>query len=129
MARRNIASGSSFEDLIGYSRCVVDGDLVFTSGCAGYDYRSGAISDDVVAQVRKTFRNLEAGLADAGAGLADVVQIRYYLAQADDLERVAPVLSEFMDKVRPAATTLVSQFILPEIRFELDAIARLPEGA
>ncbi|MEE8247202.1 MAG: RidA family protein [Alphaproteobacteria bacterium] len=126
MARRRIASGSSFEELIGYSRCVVDGDLVFSAGCAGYDYRTGGISGDVVEQVRQTFANLEAGLTEAGAGLADVVQIRYYLGDAGDLERVAPVLLEFMGAVRPAATTLVSRFIRPEIRFELDAIARLP---
>jgi enamine deaminase RidA (YjgF/YER057c/UK114 family) len=38
MKRRHISSGSEFEEKIGYSRAVVDGDYVFVSGTTGYVY-------------------------------------------------------------------------------------------
>ena len=37
-ARRLISSGSPFEKAWGYSRAVVDGDMIFVSGTTGYDY-------------------------------------------------------------------------------------------
>ena len=64
--RRLISTGSSFEELAGYSRAVVDGDWVFVSGTTGFDYASGDIADDVVEQTHQTFRNVEAALAEAG---------------------------------------------------------------
>jgi hypothetical protein len=44
MARRLISSGSDYERRIGYSRAVVDGDLVFVSGTTGFDYRTMVMS-------------------------------------------------------------------------------------
>ena len=34
---RHVSSGSPFEAKIGYSRAVVDGDVVYVSGTTGYD--------------------------------------------------------------------------------------------
>lgn len=48
--RRLISSGSIFEQNIGYSRAVVDGDWVFVSGTTGFDYSTMTISDDVVSK-------------------------------------------------------------------------------
>ena len=50
MTHKKISSGSEFEDRIGYSRAVVDGDYVFVSGTTGYNYQSMVISSDVVEQ-------------------------------------------------------------------------------
>ena len=71
MTRRLISSGSRFEAEIGYSRAVVDGDLVFVSGTTGYDYATMTIAPDVVAQCEQCFRNIAAALDEAGAGMAD----------------------------------------------------------
>ena len=46
MTRRLIASGSAFEDRIGYSRAVVDGDWIFVAGTTGFDYASMTIAPD-----------------------------------------------------------------------------------
>ena len=48
--RRLISSGSVFEARIGYSRAVRDGDWIFVSGTAGFDYDTSAISDDAAMQ-------------------------------------------------------------------------------
>ena len=55
MARRLINSGSTFEQEIGYSRAVVDGDWIFVSGTTGFDYAKMTISDDIVEQTEQCF--------------------------------------------------------------------------
>ena len=53
MPRKLISSGSAFEQQIGYSRAVVDGDWVFVSGTTGFDYASMSISDDLLQQAEQ----------------------------------------------------------------------------
>jgi enamine deaminase RidA (YjgF/YER057c/UK114 family) len=48
--RRLISSGSRFEDEIGYSRAVVDGDWVHVSGTTGFDYATMTISENLLEQ-------------------------------------------------------------------------------
>ena len=122
--RRLISSGSSFEKVAGYSRAVVDGEWVFVAGTTGFDYARMAIDDDPVAQTRQCFRNIEAALAEAGAGLSDVVRATYYLSDAALFETLAPVFGEHFADVRPAATALVCQLVDPRIRIEIEVTAR-----
>ena len=82
--RSLISSGSSFEQAIGYSRAVVDGDWIFVSGTTGFDYETMTIADDPVAQTRKALENVEKALERAGCSFADVVRVRYIVPNADD---------------------------------------------
>jgi enamine deaminase RidA (YjgF/YER057c/UK114 family) len=90
--RRSVGSGSDFEAELAYSRAVVDGDWVFVSGTSGFDYATGTIAEDVVAQAEQCFQNIEAALAEAGATLGDVVRVRYVVPHRADVARCAPVL-------------------------------------
>ena len=60
MTRRLISSGSTFEEQIGYSRAVVDGDWIHVSGTTGFDYETMTIADDVVAQCAQALANVAA---------------------------------------------------------------------
>ncbi len=123
-ARRLISSGSSFEHLAGYSRAVVDGEWVFVSGCTGFDYATGAIADDIEAQTHQSFRNIEAALAEAGAGLGDVVRVRVFVATRDDFTRAAPVIGSYFRDVRPANTTVVVGLVDERMKIEIEVTAR-----
>ena len=57
--RKLISSGSEFEENVGYSRAVVDGDTIFVAGTTGYDYAAMSISDDVVEQAEQCLKNIE----------------------------------------------------------------------
>lgn len=134
MARRLISSGSSFEEQIGYSRAVVDGDWVFVSGTTGFDYASMSISTSVVEQAEQCFRNISAALANAGASLADVVRITYILPNAADFPQCWPVLRRHLGEIRPAATMLAAGLVDPRMKIEIevtarrDGLARTPSG-
>ena len=65
MTRRLISSGSQFEQNIGYSRAVVDGEWVFVSGTTGFNYESMTISDSLLEQTEQAFKNIQAALRQA----------------------------------------------------------------
>jgi enamine deaminase RidA (YjgF/YER057c/UK114 family) len=122
--RQLITSGSTFEEQIGYSRAVVDGDWVFVAGTTGFDYASMTISDDVVAQARQCLHNIETALTAAGSTFADVVRVHYLLPDRDDFEPCWPVLREAFGDIRPAATMLQCGLSDPRMRIEIEVTAR-----
>ena len=124
MSRRLISSGSSFEALAGYSRAVVDGDMIYVAGTTGFDYKAGSISPDVGEQTRQTFRNIAAALAQADASLADVVRIVVYLVRREDFKTVAPILGEHLKDIRPANTTVVTDLIDERMLVEIEVTAK-----
>ena len=124
MARQRISSGSSFEELAGYSRAIVDGDWVFVSGTTGFDYKAGTISADVVEQTHQCFRNIEWALVQAKAKLKDMVRIQIHLTDAADFTKIAPVIGQYCREARPANTTVVSQLIDPRMKIEIEVTAR-----
>jgi enamine deaminase RidA (YjgF/YER057c/UK114 family) len=125
--RRLIASGSPFEQAIGYSRAVRDGRHVFVSGTTGFDYATMTIAPDAAAQADQAFRNIEAALKDAGARVSDIARIRYILPDPADFEPCWPVLQHWLGDVRPAATMIVAGLLDPRMRIEIEATALLRE--
>ena len=123
--RRLISSGSSFEEQIGYSRAVVDGDMVYVAGTTGFDYASGAISDDVVAQCEQTLRSIAAALTEAGGAIQDVVRVHYILPDRADYEPCWPVLRRWFGATRPAATMFVAGLADPRMKIEIEVTARI----
>lgn len=121
--RRFIRSGSTFEESIGYSRAVVDGDWIHVSGCTGFDYASMTLAEGVVAQAEQALRNASAALAEAGASLADVVRVHYYLPDRDDFEPCWPVLRAAFGAAPPAATMLVCGLLDERMRIEIEVTA------
>jgi enamine deaminase RidA (YjgF/YER057c/UK114 family) len=79
MGRMVISSGSEFEEKIGYSRAVVDGDNVFVSGTTGYNYETMSISNNVVDQAEQCFVNIKKVLIEAGSSIKDIVSVTYVL--------------------------------------------------
>jgi enamine deaminase RidA (YjgF/YER057c/UK114 family) len=121
--RRFIKSGSTFEEAIGYSRAVVDGDWVHVSGCTGFDYASMTLADGALAQAEQALRNASAALAEAGASLAEVVRVHYYLPDRADFEQCWPVLRAAFGAAPPAATMLVCGLLDERMRIEIEVTA------
>ena len=122
--RRLISSGSPFEAEAGYSRAVVDGEWIFVAGTTGFDYARMTIAEDVAEQARQAFRNIEAALAEAGASLADVVRVRYYVPNAADWPVIVPVLGGVFGAIRPAATAIFCGLVDPRMKIESEVTAR-----
>ena len=123
MSRHLISSGSIFEEQIGYSRAVVDGDWVFVSGTTGFDYATMAISDDVAEQAEQSLRNIQFALQEANASLEDVVRVMYILPDAKDFPACWPVLRQYFGTIRPAATMIAAGLADPKMKIEIQVTA------
>ncbi|WP_105430473.1 RidA family protein [Neorhizobium sp. T6_25] len=126
---KRISSGSPFEARIGYSRAVVDRDMVYVSGTTGYDYARMEMPEDAAAQTRNTLGTIEKALKEAGSGLKDIVRVRYYLTDMADYDAIVQVLGETFSEIRPAATMVVCGLTTPEMKIEIEVTARIGAGS
>jgi enamine deaminase RidA (YjgF/YER057c/UK114 family) len=124
--RREILSGSSYEEEIGYARAVVMDGWVHVSGTGGFDYATMDISEDVVEQTEQCLHNIEVALAEAGCTFADVVRVRYLLPNRDDFPLCWPSLRHRFDQVKPAATMFECGVADARMKIEIEVDARLP---
>ncbi len=107
MTRQLISSGSKFEQEIGYSRAVVDGEWVFVSGTTGFDYATMTISDNLQAQAEQCLKNIQSVLPDA--------------ARFPDCW---PILRKYFGTVRPAAMMISAGLSDPRMQIEIEVTAR-----
>ncbi len=124
--RRLISTGSPFEAAYGYSRAVVDGDLVFISGTTGYDYTTMTMPHDVAEQTRAIFRTVQTVLTEAGSSLSRIVRCQYFVIDRDYCEPVLKVCGEVLRDIRPAASIYVVPSLLDrEMKVEIEVTARV----
>ena len=129
MTRTLISSGSRFEEDIGYSRAVVQGDWVFVSGTTGFDYTAMTISDDLQTQTEQCLKNIEAALLQAGSGLHDVVRVTYVLPNGEDFPQCWPVLRRYFGTIRPAAMMISAGLADPRMKIEIEVTALKPAAS
>ena len=124
MTRKLISSGSTFEEKIGYSRAVVDGEWVFVSGTTGFDYANMTISDNILEQAEQCLRNIEAALLQAEASFKDVVRVNYVVPNAAEFEQCWQVLRKYFGDIRPAAMMISAGLADPRMKIEIEVTAR-----
>lgn len=127
--RKNISSGSPWEDIVGYSRAVKVGNIVEVAGTTAMDGDELVGKGDVYAQTVFIFKKIEKALIEAGATLSDVVRTRMFITDILKWEEAGKAHGEFFKNIKPVATMVeVSSLIDSDLLIEIEVTAILQNG-
>lgn len=116
-------------DTLHFSPAIRVGDIVWVSGQVGIDgdAKPGA---GMAAQARLAFINLANVLAEAGATMADVVElVTFHTDLRGDIQEFVAVKDEFIPRDFPAWSAVgVTQLAFPEFLVEIRAVAVVGSG-
>jgi enamine deaminase RidA (YjgF/YER057c/UK114 family) len=122
--RKNISSGTIWEDQIGYSRAVRVGNIIEVSGTTAVDGDVIIGKDNISEQTKFIFLKIEKALREAGAGLGDVVRTRMFVKDISQSGSVGRIHAEFFAAIKPAASMIeVKGFIHPDLLIEIEVTA------
>lgn len=117
MSVRRVATGTTWESVVGYSRAVAAGDTIYVSGCTSVE---GGAYDQTV----RALATVREALAQLGASMDQVVRTRLYVTRIGDWEEVGRAHREVFAAVLPATSLVqVAGLIDPRMLVEVEAVA------
>lgn len=127
--RKNISSGSPWEDIVGYSRAVRIGNMIEVAGTTAMDGDTLVGKGDLYAQTVFIIKKIENALKACGAVLSDVIRTRMYITDISKWEEAGKAHGEFFSKIKPVATMVeVSNLINKDLLIEIEVTAMLENG-
>jgi enamine deaminase RidA (YjgF/YER057c/UK114 family) len=118
---------------IGYANGIAArGKQIFIAGQIGWNGQCMFESDDLVAQIAQTLRNIVAVAAAGGAGPEHVVSMTWFLLDRKEysarLKEIGTVYRDVMGRRFPAMTAIqVAGLIEDRAKVEIQAIAVVPD--
>ena len=125
MERTNYASGSKWEDIVGYSRAVKVGNLVEVTGTVASGDDGNVVGEnDPYGQTKFIYQRIEKILKQAGASMKDVIRVRMFVTDISKWQEYGRAHSEFFKDIKPCNTMVeVSALIEPAYMIEIEATA------
>jgi enamine deaminase RidA (YjgF/YER057c/UK114 family) len=116
-------------DAYHFSPATRAGDTIWVSGQVGAT-PDGKVGEDIQAQAQIAFESLKTILEEAGACLADVVELTtFHVDMRNEIEVFAAVKDEYFPDHYPSWTAVgVAQLLMPEFRVEIRAVAVAGSG-
>ena len=118
-----VDSGTTWEELAGYSRAVRSGNRILVSGTTATHGALAIGKGDPSAQTHFVIDKIEASIESLGGKLSDVVRTRVYVNNLNDWEAISRAHGERFADIRPANTLVGAQLIGSEYLVEIDAEA------
>ncbi|MDA9228586.1 Rid family hydrolase [Rhodobacteraceae bacterium] len=121
--RTHVFSGSIYEEFAGYARAVVVDDWIFVSGTVGVDFETGQMAEGSETQTSTALDTIEKALLEAESGLHDIVRVRVYVPDPEDVMVISGVLKARVGFTYPTNTTICSPLAVPGAKVEIEVEA------
>ena len=123
--RKNISTGTKWEDIVGYSRAVVFGNQIEISGTVAVDDEGKVVGvNDPFQQTQFILNKIKKVLTGAGFLIEDVIRTRIYVTDISQWEQVAKAHGEVFNSIKPATSMIeISALISPEYLVEIEVTA------
>jgi len=122
--RKQISSGSPWEDSVGYCRAIRIGNTIEVAGTTAMDGDVLVGKGNVYEQTKFIFTKIENVLKQLDASIADVVRTRMFVTNIKDWELVGKAHGEFFSVIKPVATMVeVSRLINDDLLIEVEVTA------
>ena len=107
-----------------YAQAIRADGIVYTSGQIGIDPATGAlVPGGIEAETRRVLENLKAVLAAAGSSLDRVLRVGVYLTDLGHFQAMNRIFAEYLDRHRPARSTVGVAALPMGALVEMDMIA------
>jgi 2-iminobutanoate/2-iminopropanoate deaminase len=100
-------------------------DQVCTSGTPGL-LADGTVPEAFTDEATQAWRNVQAVLAQAGATVADIVSVRQWLIDANEIPAYAAVRNRFLQHEPASMLAVIPALVWPNIRVEIEVVALVP---
>jgi aryl-alcohol dehydrogenase-like predicted oxidoreductase/enamine deaminase RidA (YjgF/YER057c/UK114 family) len=125
--RSKVLSGTTWEDLAGFSRAVKKGNRILISGTTSTHRDKLIGGNDPAAQTHFVIDKIEGALQSLGARLDEIVRTRIFVRNINDWEPVARAHGERFKDIQPANTLVRADLVGKEYLIEMEAEALVSE--
>ncbi len=109
-----------------YSQAVKANGMLFVSGQIPIIPATGALAEGgIKAETTQVMKNLQAILAEAGAGFGQVVKTSIFVADMNDFAAVNEVYGQYFSENPPARETVAVRTLPKNVNVEISCIAVL----
>jgi enamine deaminase RidA (YjgF/YER057c/UK114 family) len=128
MERKNILTGSPWEDKMGYCRAVRIGNIIEVSGTVAIVDGEKVKADDAQAQTLNILERVEKILEELNVSMKDVIRTRIFTTDINSFEAVAKAHSSFFKDIKPTTGFYeISKLVAPEYLVEIEFTAVVTE--
>jgi len=122
--RKNISSGTQWEDLVGYSRAVRVGNRVEVSGTVATEDGEVIGKGDPYKQTKYILNKISDVLKEADVSMEDVTRTRIYVTNISKWREIGKAHGEAFGEIRPATTMVeVKSLIHADYLVEIEVTA------
>ncbi len=126
--RRRIPPLSPFEEEIGFTRALRDGDHIHVSGITAV-MPDGSVPADAGAQADRCFQEIIRYIEELRGRAEDVVRVRMFATDIADADAISAAFSRALKCARPTGTLVaVAALYRPEWKVEIEAEALVRRG-
>ncbi|SEK39313.1 Enamine deaminase RidA, house cleaning of reactive enamine intermediates, YjgF/YER057c/UK114 family [Aquimarina amphilecti] len=111
---KKIATGSPWEDIVGYSRAIKIGNIIEISGTTAPGRNEYEQTVAIIENIKKVLEGLD-------ASLDNVIRTRIYCTDITQWEKIGKAHGEYFGKIKPVTSMVeVSKLIDPSILVEIE---------